>query len=65
MLIDHPDTYGAKDRLTCAKCGGDTMLTRRSPHPDAGDKYEIQIFLCLTCGDEKSRTADIAGKARD
>ena len=65
MIIDHPDTYGARDRLVCDKCGGDAMLTRRSPHPTAGEQYEMQIFLCLTCGDEQSRTADVAGKPCD
>jgi hypothetical protein len=62
MIIDHPNTYGAQDRLTCGHCGGDAMLARRSPHPDLGDKYEIQIFRCLACGDEKHRTVDAAGQ---
>lgn len=62
MLIDHPDSYGASDRLNCGKCGGDAVLIRRSPHPDLGNAYEAQIFRCLQCGDEQPRSADRAGQ---
>lgn len=62
MIIDHPETFGARDRLTCEQCGGDTIVTRRSPHPEFGGDYEIQIFRCLQCGGEKSRSVDVAGR---
>ena len=61
MIIDHPQSFGARDRLTCDKCGGDTLLARRSPHPEFGGDYELQIFHCVQCGEEKTRSTDIAG----
>ena len=64
MIIDHPASYGASDRLICQLCGGDAILTRRSQHPDFGGNCEIQIFRCLQCDDEKSRSVDDAGRPR-
>ncbi|MBS0533532.1 MAG: hypothetical protein JSR72_05710 [Proteobacteria bacterium] len=64
MIIDHPASYGASDRLLCQQCGGDRILTRRSPHPDFGGNYEIQIFRCVQCGDETTRSVDDTGRPR-
>lgn len=62
MLIDHPENFGARDRLTCTECGGDTILIRRSPHPEFGSSFETQVFRCLQCDRELTRSADVAGK---
>jgi hypothetical protein len=33
-------------------------VTRRTPHPIYGLTYELQTFVCRTCQDEITRSAD-------
>jgi hypothetical protein len=41
---------GPLDRPPCEKCGGETWLSRRSPHPERGLPAELWSFECQTCG---------------
>ncbi len=54
--------FGAGDKLACKFCDGSMMLTRRTPHPKLGTKYEEQRFTCTKCGHEAIRAVDKDGK---
>jgi transposase-like protein len=56
-------SFGADDRPVCPKCGKQMHLIRRGPHPEQGEKYEVQLFLCASCNHEESRSTDKAGDA--
>jgi hypothetical protein len=53
--------FGVEDRPPCPSCGAEMHLFRRSPEP--GDHgYEVQIFSCIKCDAEITRSADRKGK---
>jgi hypothetical protein len=56
-------SFGADDRPKCEKCGTQTSLTRRTPHPTRGARYELQSFTCRKCGHVQYRDADAGGAA--
>jgi len=61
-LIDRKSSsFGAHDIFACKLCHGEMMLTRRSPHPKLGEKYELQRFTCQQCGHEANRAIDADG----
>lgn len=41
---------GPLDRPPCVKCGGETWLARRTPHPEIGLPAEQWSFECQACG---------------
>ena len=56
-----PRAFGVEDRPPCPSCGAEMHLSRRSPK--AGDHtYEVQIFSCMKCNAEITRSADREGK---
>ena len=56
-----PRAFGVEDRPPCPSCGAEMHLSRRSPK--AGDHtYEVQIFACMKCNAEITRSADREGK---
>jgi hypothetical protein len=56
-----PRAFGVEDRPPCPFCGADTHLFRRSPEP-VYHGYEVQIFSCMKCDAEITRSADRKGK---
>jgi len=60
-----PRHFGTDDLPICETCKSPTRLTRRTPHPLYGIKYELQYFECRTCGREIHRSADAAGFAHN
>jgi hypothetical protein len=56
-----PRAFGVEDRPPCPSCAAEMHLSRRSPK--VGDHaYEVQIFSCMKCSTEISRSADREGK---
>lgn len=53
--------FGVQDRPPCLSCGAEMHLIRRSPEP-RHNTYEVQIFSCITCDAEITRTVDCNGK---
>jgi hypothetical protein len=45
----------------CPSCGAEMYLFRRSPEP-GHHAYEVQIFSCMKCDAEITRSADRMGK---
>jgi hypothetical protein len=56
-----PRAFGVEDRPPCSSCGAEMHLFRRSPEP-AHHAYEVQIFSCMKCDAEMTRSADRKGK---
>jgi hypothetical protein len=55
-----PRAFGVEDRPPCPSCAAEMHLSRRSPK--AGDHaYEVQIFSCMKCNAEITRSADHEG----
>jgi transposase len=54
-------SFGAIDRPMCPHCGERAHLTRRSPHPDYGLRYEQQLFICSACDHTIERIVDASG----
>jgi len=54
-------SFGAIDRPMCPHCGERAHLTRRSPHPDYGLRYEQQLFMCSACDHTIERIVDASG----
>jgi transposase len=54
-------SFGAIDRPACPYCGERAYLTRRSPHPDYGGRYEQRLFICSGCNHTIERTVDADG----
>jgi hypothetical protein len=54
-------SFGAGDRPICPLCGNTMSLSRRTPHSEHGDSYELQTFTCRGCGHEIERSADKRG----
>jgi hypothetical protein len=61
-VVQQPCDFGAGDRPPCPECGGEMLLTHRSPHPDYGVEYEAQTFTCSTCLYELKRSVNRAGE---
>ena len=53
--------FGVEDRPPCPSCGAEMHLFRRSPEP-VYHGYEVQMFCCLKCDAEITRSADRKGK---
>jgi hypothetical protein len=53
--------FGVEDRPPCPSCGAEMHLFRRSPEP-GHHAYEVQIFSCMKCDAEITRSADRRGK---
>jgi hypothetical protein len=47
---------GPSARPPCARCGGETRLFRRAPHPGLKLPFERWSFECATCQHVQSRT---------
>jgi hypothetical protein len=56
-----PRAFGVEDRPPCPSCGAEMHLFRRSPEP-GHRTYEVQIFSCMKCDAEITRSADRKGK---
>jgi hypothetical protein len=56
-----PRAFGVEDRPPCPSCGAEMHLFRRSPEP-VYHGYEVQMFSCLKCDAEITRSADRKGK---
>jgi hypothetical protein len=56
-----PRAFGVEDRPSCPSCGAEMHLFRRSPQP-GHHAYEVQIFSCMKCDAEITRSADRMGK---
>ena len=56
-----PRAFGVEDRPPCPSCGAEMHLFRRSPEP-GHHAYEVQIFSCMKCDAEITRSADRMGK---
>ena len=56
-----PRAFGVEDRLPCPSCGAEMRLFRRSPEP-VFRGYEVQMFSCMKCDAEITRSADRRGK---
>ena len=56
-----PRAFGVEDRPPCPSCGAEMYLFRRSPEP-GHHAYEVQIFSCMKCDAEITRSADRMGK---
>jgi uncharacterized protein with PIN domain len=55
------DSFGAKDIYKCPQCSDEMRLTRRTPHPVHGKRYERQTFTCRNCRFEIERSVDEHG----
>jgi hypothetical protein len=53
--------FGVEDRPPCPSCGAEMHLFRRSPEP-VYHGYEVQMFSCMKCDAEITRSADRRGK---
>jgi hypothetical protein len=56
-----PRAFGVEDRPPCPSCGAQMHLFRRSPEP-IYHGYEVQMFSCMKCDAEITRSADRKGK---
>ena len=56
-----PRPFGVEDRPPCPSCGAEMHLFRRSPEPGL-HAYEVQIFSCMRCDAEITRSADRMGR---
>ena len=56
-----PRAFGVEDRPPCPSCGAEMHLFRRSPEP-GHHAYEVQIFSCMKCDAEITRSADRMGR---
>jgi hypothetical protein len=56
-----PRAFGVEDRPPCPSCGAEMYLFRRSPEP-VHHGYEVQVFSCMKCDAEITRSADRMGK---
>jgi hypothetical protein len=56
-----PRAFGVEDRPPCPCCGAEMHLFRRSPEP-GHHAYEVQIFTCMKCDAEITRSADRMGR---
>ena len=54
--------FGADHRPACPECSRPMHVSRRSPHPDYGRAYEIQILTCFACKSEITRSVDKDGQ---
>ena len=62
VLIHRAASFGAHDRLRCNQCSSGSMhVMRRSPHPNLGAKYELQMLVCDACEFERLRSVDSEG----
>ena len=59
--LREPRAFGVEDRPPCPSCGAEMYLLRRSPEP-GHHAYEVQIFSCMKCDAEITRSADRMGK---
>jgi hypothetical protein len=59
--VPGPRPFGAEDRPLCLSCGAEMHLFRRSPEPGR-HAYEVQIFSCMKCDAEFTRSVDCKGK---
>ena len=59
--MPEPRAFGVEDRPPCPSCGAEMHLFRRSPEP-GHHAYEVQIFSCMKCDAEMTRSADRKGK---
>lgn len=57
-----PGNFRASDVLLCTRCSGEMRLTRRTPHPEFGIKYEEQSFAYKDCGRVVTRAVNEDGK---
>jgi hypothetical protein len=55
-----PRAFGVEDRPPCPSCGAGMYLFRRSPEP-VYHGYEVQMFSCMKCDTEITRSADRKG----
>jgi hypothetical protein len=56
-----PRAFGVEDRPPCPLCGTEMHLFRRSPEP-VYHGYEVQMFSCMKCDAEITRSADRMGR---
>jgi hypothetical protein len=56
-----PRPFGVEDRPPCPSCGAEMHLFRRSPEP-VYHGYEVQMFSCMKCDAEITRSADRMGR---
>jgi hypothetical protein len=63
MIKFRQQGFGIDDRLRCPDCGGTLDLRRRTPDPLHGIHYELQTFLCRSCGRDTLRSVDSLGQS--
>jgi hypothetical protein len=59
--MPEPRPFGVEDRPPCPSCGAEMHLFRRSPEP-VYHGYEVQMFSCMKCDAEITRSADRMGR---
>jgi hypothetical protein len=59
--MPQPRPFGVEDRPACPSCAVEMHLFRRSPEPEYY-AYEVQIFSCMNCDAEITRSVDRKGK---
>jgi hypothetical protein len=59
--MPEPRLFGVEDRPLCPSCTAEMHLFRRSPEP-GHNSYEVQIFSCMKCDAEITRSVDRKGK---
>jgi hypothetical protein len=59
--MPEPRPFGVEDRPPCPSCAAEMHLFRRSPEPGC-NAYEVQIFSCMKCDAEITRSVDRKGK---
>ena len=59
--MPEPRPFGVEDRPLCLSRAAEMHLFRRSPEP-GHHAYEVQIFSCMECDAEITRSADRMGK---
>ena len=59
--MPEPRPFGVEDRPLCLSCAAEMHLFRRSPEP-GHHAYEVQIFSCIKCDAEITRSVDRKGK---
>ena len=59
--MPEPRPFGVEDHPSCPSCGAEMHLFRRSPAP-GHHAYEVQIFSCMKCDAEMTRSADRKGR---
>jgi hypothetical protein len=59
--MPEPRLFGVEDRPSCPSCTAEMHLFRRSPEP-GHNSYEVQIFSCMKCDAEITRSVDRKGK---